>query len=175
LTEQHVVNWRNRSWSLTALLDIPDGGANGVLLNLGGHQGGWSLYLKDGRPAFAYNLFGIETTHVRAEQPVPAGEHQVRIEFSYDGGGIGKGGDIALFQDGEQVAGGRIERTEPIGFGYEYTDVGRDAQSPVTDDYARGDNAFRGTIKWLEMEAGSDSHDHLVDPGQVFHYHMAKQ
>jgi hypothetical protein len=66
-------------------------------------------------------------------------------------------------------------RTEPIGFGYEYTDVGRDAQSPVTHDYAEGDNTFTGTIKWIEMEAGQDSHDHLVDPGQVFHYHMAKQ
>ena len=106
--------------------------------------------------------------------PAPVREG-TSIEFAYDGGGIGKGGDITLYQDGEQVAAGRVERTEPIGFGYEYTDVGRDAQSPVTDDYARGDNAFTGTIKWLEMEAGSDSHDHLVDPGQVFHYHMAKQ
>jgi hypothetical protein len=175
LLEQHVVNWRNRSWSLTAQLEIPDGGASGVLLSLGGHQGGWSLYLKDGKPAFAYNHFGIDTTHVRAAQPVPAGKHQVRIEFAYDGGGIGKGGDVTLYQDGEQIAAGRIERTEPIGFGYEYTDVGRDAQSPVTDDYARGDNTFTGTIKWLEMEAGADSHDHLVDPGQIFHMAMAKQ
>jgi arylsulfatase A-like enzyme len=175
LLEQHVVNWRNRSWSLTAQLDIPDGGADGVILSLGGHQGGWSLYLKDGRPAFAYNLFGIDWTHVRAEQPVAAGEHQVRIEFAYDGGGIGKGGEITLYEDGEQIAAGRVERTEPIGFGYEYTDVGRDAQSPVTHDYAEGDNTFTGTIKWVEMEAGQDSHDHLVDPGQVFHYHMAKQ
>jgi len=175
LTEQHVVNWRNRSWSLTAQLVIPDEGAHGVLLSLGGHQGGWSLYLKDGKPAFAYNLFGMECTHVRAEQAVPAGEHQVRIEFAYDGGGIGKGGDITLFQDGKKVVTGRVERTEPIGFGYEYTDVGRDAQSPVTDDYAVGDNTFTGTIKWIEMEAGTDSHDHLVDPGQIFHYAMAKQ
>jgi arylsulfatase A-like enzyme len=84
-------------------------------------------------------------------------------------------GDITLFQDGDQVAAGRVERTEPIGFGYEYTDVGRDAQSPVADDYPAGDNTFTGTIKWIEMEGGQDSHDHLVDPGQVFHCHMTKQ
>jgi hypothetical protein len=175
LTEQHVVNWRNRSWSLTALLDIPDAGANGVILNLGGHQGGWSLYLKDGKPAFAYNLFGIDWTHVRADKPVPTGEHQVRVEFAYDGGGIGKGGDITLYQDCDQVAAGRVERTEPIGFGYEYTDVGRDAQSPVTDDYPIGGNAFTGTIKWLELEGGEDSHDHLIDPEDFINVAMAKQ
>ena len=134
-----------------------------------------TFYLADGRPTFCYNLFGIDHTYVRAEEAVPAGEHQVRVEFAYDGGGIGKGGDITLFQDGQKVVTGRVERTEPIGFGYEYTDVGRDAQSPVTDDYAAGDNTFTGTIKWIEMEAGTDSHDHLVDPGQIFHYAMAKQ
>ena len=175
LTEQHVVNWRNRSWSLTAQLGIPEGGADGVILSLGGNAGGWSLYLKDGAPTFAYNLFGMDVTHVRAERAVASGEHQVRVEFSYDGGGIGKGGDIALYVDGGRVAAGRVERTEPIGFGYEYTDVGRDAQSPVTPDYATGDNTFTGSIKWIEMEGGSDSHDHLVDPAQVFHIAMAKQ
>jgi hypothetical protein len=97
------------------------------------------------------------------------------MEFTYDGGGIGKGGDVTLFQDGQKIVSGRVERTEPIGFGYEYTDVGRDAQSPVTDDYPAGDNTFTGTITWIEMEAGTDSHDHLIDPGQIFHHAMAKQ
>ena len=92
---------------------------------------------------------------------------EVGVAFD-DDGGIGKGGDITLFQDGNQVAAGRVERTEPIAFGYEYTDAGRDAQSPVADDYPAGDNTFTGTIKWIEMEGGQDSHDHLVDPGQVF-------
>jgi hypothetical protein len=53
--------------------------------------------------------------------------------------------------------------------------MGRDAQSPVTHDYSVGDNTFTGTIKWIEMEGGHDSHDHLVDPGQIFHMAMAKQ
>ena len=68
-----------------------------------------------------------------------------------------------------------MERTEPIGFGYEYTDVGRDALSPVTNDYPPGDNAFTGAIKWIDLESGDDSHDHLVDPAQFIHFVMAKQ
>jgi arylsulfatase A-like enzyme len=175
MMEQHVVNWRNRSWSVTSQVEIPDGGANGVILNLGGHGGGWSFYLKDGKPSYTYNLFGLEETIVRAEEPAPGGEHQIRVEFAYDGGGLGKGGDITLYLDGDQIASGRVERTEPIGFGSEYTDVGRDAQSPVTTDYRAGDNAFTGTIKWIEMEGGQDTHDHLLDPATIFHYAMAKQ
>ena len=101
LLEQHVVNWRNRSWSLTGQVEIPDGGAEGVLLSLGGHGGGWSFYLKDGKPAYCYNLFGLDCTHIRAEQPVAAGEHQLRVEFAYDGGGLGKGGDVTLYLDGD--------------------------------------------------------------------------
>jgi arylsulfatase A-like enzyme len=173
LMEQHVVNWRNRSWSLTAMVEIPEGGANGVLLNLGGHGGGWAFYLKDGAPTFCYNLFGIEQTFIRGDEPVPRGEHQVRVEFAYDGGGLGKGGTVTLYTDGVDIGSGRVDRTEPIGFGSEYTDVGQDGLSPVTDDYPRGKaNAFTGRIKWIEMEGGQDSHDHLVDPATVFHAAM---
>ncbi|HYI23902.1 MAG TPA: hypothetical protein VD767_00695, partial [Thermomicrobiales bacterium] len=153
-----------------------EGGANGVLLSLGGRVGGWSLYLKDGKPAFAYNLFGITTTHVRSESVVPAGEHQVRVEFAYDGGGISKGGNVTLYLDGNDVGSGRVEHTQGIGFGYEYTDVGRDAQSPVTDDYPAGPaNAFSGTIKWMELEGGEDSHDHLIPAEDFVQVAFARQ
>src|SRR5439155_3857749 len=121
---------------------IPEDGTNGALLNLGGQAGGWSFYLKDSVPTFCYNLVGLEETIVRADRPAGSGEHQVRMEFGYDGGGLGKGGKINLYLDGKEVGEGRIERTEPMGFGYEYTDVGRDALSPVTRDYGPGDNAF---------------------------------
>ena len=176
LLELHVVNWRNRSWSLTGQITVPDEGAEGVLLNLGGHAGGWAFYLKEGAPTFCYNLFGLEWTHVRGTAAVPPGEHQVRIEFAYDGGGLGKGGTVTLYTDGVEVGSGRVERTEPIAFGYEYTDVGRDSLSPVTDDYPAGAaNAFTGAIHWLELEAGQDSHDHLIDPDAVFRAAMYKQ
>jgi arylsulfatase len=173
IVEQHVVDWRNRSWQLTGLVDVGDK-ANGVILNLGGSGGGWSLYLREGVPTFCYNLFGIERTYVRAAQPASKGEHQVRIEFKYDGGGVGKGGNFTLFLDGKDVGNARVERTEGIGFGYEYTQVGRDAQSPVTDDYV-GDSKFDGTIHWVEMEGGKDSQAHLVDPESIFRYAMARQ
>lgn len=175
MVEQHVVNWRNRSWSLTGLLEVPATGGNGVILNLGGHGGGWSLYLKENVPTFCYNLFGLEWTHVRGNQAVPEGAHQVRVEFAYDGGGLGKGGDIKLYLDGNEIGVGRLERTESIGFGYEYTEVGRDAQSPVTDDYVGTDSRFTGTIHWIEMEGGKDSQSHLIDPSKIFRAAMAKQ
>ncbi|MFC9517284.1 sulfatase-like hydrolase/transferase [Nocardiaceae bacterium NPDC056970] len=175
LLEMHIVNWRNRSWSLTAQVDVPDGGARGVILNLGGHAGGWSFYFHDGRPTFCYNLFGLERSYTRAPGPVPAGLHQVRSEFAYDGGGLGKGGTVTLFVDGASVATGRIERTEPIGFGYEYTDVGRDSLSTVTPEYPPGDNAFTGRIDWVQIDAGEDGHDHLVDPADVVRVAMYRQ
>ena len=117
----------------------------------------------------------LAPSYVRADRPVPEGDHQVRMEFAYDGGGLGKGGETTLYVDGVQVAAGRIERTEPIGFGYENTDVGRDDLSQVTDDYSNGDTAFTGTIEWIEMEAGHDSHDHLIDLEDVIRAAMARQ
>lgn len=175
LLEMHILNWRNRSWSLTAQVDVPDGGAEGVILSIGGHAGGWSFYLKDGRITFCYNLFGVRRTHVRGRGPVPAGPHQVRVEFTYDGGGLGRGGDVTLRVDGASVGSGRVDRTQPIGFGYAYTDVGRDAQSPVTPDYACGDNAFTGRIDWVQIDVGDDDHSHLVDPAEVLRIAMYRQ
>lgn len=175
LLEMHIVNCRNRSWALTAQVDVPDGGARGVILNLGGHAGGWSFYFRDGRPTFCYNLFGIERSYIRAPDTVGVGLHQVRSEFAYDGGGLGKGGTVTLFVDGTAVAEGRVERTEPIGFGYEFSDVGRDSLSTVTPEYPTGDNAFTGRIDWVQIEAGEDGHDHLVDPADVVRVAMYRQ
>lgn len=175
LLEMHIVNCRNRSWSLTAQVDVPDGGARGVILNLGGHAGGWSFYFRDGRPTFCYNLFGIERSYIRAPDTVDVGLHQVRSEFAYDGGGLGKGGTVTLFVDGTAVAEGRVERTEPIGFGYEFSDVGRDSLSTVTPEYPTGDNAFTGRIDWVQIEAGEDGHNHLVDPADVVRVAMYRQ
>jgi hypothetical protein len=105
-TELHVVNLRNRSWSLTAQVVVPEGGANGVILKIAGHVGGWSFYFKDGRPTYCYNLFGIDRSYVRGRAAVPPGEHQVRMEFAYAGGGIGKGGAVTLYVDGTEAGSG---------------------------------------------------------------------
>jgi arylsulfatase len=146
-----------------------------VILKIGGHVGGWSFYFKDGCPTYCYNLFGINRSYVRGKRSVPAGEHQVRMEFAYAGGGIGKGGTVTLYIDGKEAGSGLIEHTEPIGFGSVYSDVGRDSPPQVTDEYPSRDNGFTGSIKWVQLEAGEDSHDHLVPPENFVRMAMAKQ
>ena len=107
-----------------------------MIIAQGGAFGGWSLYLHEGRPAYCYNLFGLQQFKVYGEEPVPAGEHQVRMEFAYDGGGLGKGGDVTLHVDGEKVGEGRVEATVPMVFSAdETTDVGTDSATPVSDDH----------------------------------------
>ena len=113
LSESSIVTTKNKSHSITAQIDVPDDRANGVIISQGGAFGGFTLYAKDGKPAYCYNLFGLQQFKVYGEHPIPAGEHQVRMEFTYDGGGLGKGGDVRLYVDGEQVGDGRVEGTVP--------------------------------------------------------------
>jgi hypothetical protein len=111
-----------------------------------------------------------------ADQPLPAGTRQVRMEFAYDGGGIGKGGTATLFVDGNQVGSTRIDRTHAFNYSLcETGGVGTDAGSPVADGYPAGDNAFTGQINWVRIDLGADSHDHLLDPKQLFHFAMTRQ
>jgi arylsulfatase len=174
LNEHCVVNVRNKSHSVTAELVVPDDGADGVLINQGGIAAGWALYVNDGRLRYRYNYFNLERTAVTAEQPLPAGAHQVRMEFAYDGGGVGKGGTVTLYLDGSPIGAGRLPRTVPIGFSAdETTDVGRDTDSPVSDDYPATGNDFTGTINWVRIDLGDDSHDHQIDPAQLLHLAMA--
>lgn len=126
----------NKSFSITAEVAVPDSGASGVIIAQGGGFGGFSPYAKDGKPAFCYNHFGLRRFKVYGDEPIPAGEHQIRLEFSYDGGGLGKGGAVALFLDGDRVGEGRVDGTVPMLFsGDETTDVGSDTPTPVSDDY----------------------------------------
>jgi arylsulfatase len=96
LTENSVVMFKNTSYSLTAEVEVPDSGAEGVIIAQGGVTGGISLYAKGGKPKFCYNFFGIVRYYVEGKQPIPPGTHQVRMEFAYDGGGVGKGGTVTL-------------------------------------------------------------------------------
>ena len=102
LSENSVIVIKNKSHAVTAKVQVPDGGANGVIIAQGGAFGGWTLYAKDGKPAYCYNLFGLRRFKVYGDAAIPAGEHQVRMEFAYDGGGLGKGGTSRLFVDGAQ-------------------------------------------------------------------------
>ena len=98
------------------MCEIPQGGANGVILAQGGRFGGWSLYLKDGKPTYAYNFLGLQTLQGRrSREPSPAGKATIRFEFAYDGGGLGKGGTGTILVNGKKVAEGRIDHTQANG------------------------------------------------------------
>jgi arylsulfatase len=147
MSENVFINIKNRSLSITADVEIPEGGANGVILAQAGRFGGWSLYLKDGKPTYCYNFLGLQEYKVSAPQALAAGKATVRMNFDYDGGGIGKGGTATILVNGEQVATGRIERTQGMIFSADETaGVGMDDATPVTTDYKERDNAFTGKI-----------------------------
>jgi hypothetical protein len=147
MSENVFINVKNRSLTITADVDVPAGGANGVILAQGGRFGGWSLYMKGGRPIFTYNFVGLQRFTVAGVQAVPAGKAKLRFEFAYDGGGLGKGGLGTIYVNDTKVAEGRIERTQPMIFSADETaDVGEDDATPVTEDYKAYDNEFTGKI-----------------------------
>ncbi len=152
LSENSIIGTKNKSISITASITVPDGGATGVLIAQGGAFGGFSLYLTEAGRRTATTGSGSNGSRCTAP-PVPAGDHQVRAEFTYDGGGLGKGGDVALFIDGTQVGTGRVDGTVPIIFSAdETTDVGGDSATPVSDDYGPRDSTFTGRIHWIQLD-----------------------
>jgi arylsulfatase A-like enzyme len=178
LQENAMPNTKNKSHAVTAEIVVPADGAgtDGVIVNVGGSTGGWAVYVKDGRLNYHYSFLGLERTTVAAAEPLTPGRHQVRMEFAYDGDGIGKGGTATLYVDGAEAGSGRIDRTHAFYFTLcETAGVGRDTGSPVTADYPAGDNAYAGTIDWVRIDLGEDRHDHLLDPEQVLHFAITRQ
>jgi arylsulfatase len=165
MSENIFINIKNRSHTITADVEIPKGGANGVILAQAGRFGGWSFYLKDGKPTYTYNWLGLQRYTVAAKQALPAGKATIRFEFAYDGGGVGKGGTGTLFVNGKSVATGRIEHTQCCAFSAdEGADVGADEGTPVTEAY-KVPFKFTGkiakvTIELLEMKKAD--HDDAV-------------
>ena len=104
LSENSVINIKNKSHAVTADLDVPASGAAGVIIAQGGRFGGWVLYVHDGKPAYCYNLLGVQQFKIYGDTALTAGDHQVRMEFAYDGGGLGKGGTVTLYIDGNPSA-----------------------------------------------------------------------
>ena len=148
-----------------------------MLITQGGEAGGWTLYCHEGRLTYCYNFFGIDYDIVSSDDVVSSGgAHQLRMEFRYDGGGLGRGGDVTLYVDGEPVGTGRVKRTIPMGVSAdEACDVGRDTGSPASPDYGPRDNEFSGHIDWVRIDLGEDDHDHLITPEERFRIAMAKQ
>ena len=178
LSENVVLNVKNKSHAVTAEVTIPDGGADGVIIAQGGQFAGWSLYLKAGTPTYAYNLLGVQHFDIPSDTPVPPGTHQLRVEFTYDGGGLGKGADIALYLDGTKTGQGRLGATVPLAFsGDETCDIGSDTASPVSDKYTAETSHFTGTVEWVQLDIAdaAEDLDHLITADERFKIAMARQ
>ena len=176
LSENSVLNLKNKSHSVTAEVELPKSGANGVIIAQGGAFAGWSLYAKDGKLKYCYNLLGLQRFYTESAKDLPAGVHQVRMEFAYDGGGLAKGGNVTLFVDGKKVGEGRLPATIPMVFsGDETTDIGYESASPVSEDYDMHTSKFNGKVKWVQLDQGTDDADHLISPEERLRVAMARQ
>ncbi|MEK8228681.1 hypothetical protein NKG05_25795 [Oerskovia sp. M15] len=175
LSENSVVSIKNKSFSVTAEVEVPEGGANGVIIAQGGRFGGWSVYVKDGKTKFVYNVLGIQEFATEADAPIPAGTHQVRMEFAYDGGDWARG-DVTLYHDGAQVGSGRVGATQALIFSAdETTDVGYESGTAVSPDYSPQSSRFTGKIHWVQIDLGDDDNDHFIDPEERLRIAMARQ
>jgi arylsulfatase len=138
IPEGSAPDFKNKSFSMAAEVEVPPGGAEGVLATMGGRFGGWGLFVLDGKPQFAY-AFSNQPKHkyrIASSESLSPGKHTVRIDFIYDGGGIGKGGTVRLWVDQRQVAEGRVDRTVVVRFSLDETfDIGEDTGTPVVEDY----------------------------------------
>jgi arylsulfatase A-like enzyme len=178
LGENCVLDIKNKSHSVTAEIVVPASGAKGVIVAQGANIGGWSLYVKDSKLKYCYNLGGVKYFYVEGSTPIPAGEHQVRMEFAYAGGGLGKGGNVTLYIDGKKVGEGAIPATVPMVYSADDgCDVGFDGGSPVSEDYGSQGNAFNGRVKGVQLAIADDavSLDHLVSPEDAIRIAMAQQ
>jgi arylsulfatase A-like enzyme len=148
MMENTFINIKNRSFSITAELNIPKDGANGVILSQGGRFGGWSLYMKKGKPEFTYNFLGLDRYVVSSSEKLPKGPVTVKLDFIYDGGGLGKGGKATIYVNDKAVGDGRVEKTQPNIFSADETaDVGLDNQTPVAEGIGYGPEETRFTGK----------------------------
>jgi arylsulfatase len=178
LSENSVVSIKNKSHSVTAEIVVPASGAEGVIIAQGGNIGGWTLYVKGGKLKYCYNLLGIQHFFVESDKVIPPGEHQVRMEFAYAGGGLGKGGTASLYIDGKKVGEGKVAATAAMVFSADDgCDVGQDTGSPVSPDYGPRGNEFTGRVKGIEIAiaAAAESADHLVSPEDALRVAMGRQ
>jgi arylsulfatase A-like enzyme len=176
LSENSVLSVKNKSFSVTAEVVVPNGDVNGTIIAQGGAIGGWSFYAKDGKASFTYNLLGVQAFTAEAAEPVPSGTHQVRAEFAYDGGGLAKGGDVTLYYDGNKVGQGHVGATQPFIFSAdEGVDVGCETGTAVAPETSAEQTTFTGEINWVELKVGDDDHSHQIDPAEHISILMARQ
>jgi len=176
LGENAFANIKNKSYSVTASVEVPESGAEGVIIAQGGNFGGWALYAKNGCLKYCYNFLGLQTFFVETSSPLPAGPHQVRLEFAYDGGGPGKGGTVSLYVDGQKVGEGRVEHTHAVVFSADSSaTVGNKTGAPICQDFQRGGNRFSGRVTWVEIHLGLDDQSHYLELDELIRIAMARQ
>jgi hypothetical protein len=173
LSEHSVLNIKNRSFSITAEIEVPEGGAEGPIVAQGGHFGGWGLYVKGGRAAF------VQRARPTAVRDRGRAAHSCRHTpaadgVRCDGGGLAKGGDVTLYYDGEKAGEGRVEATHPLIFSAdETTDVAYETGTPVSAEHTR--QRFSGAVNWVKLDLGPDAHDHLVETEDAMRVAMSVQ
>ncbi len=168
IPEANAPDIKNKSFHIAADVEIPQGGADGILVTQGGRFGGWGLLVLDDKPMFAYAFSNQDgdkypnqkksKTRIAGGEKLTPGKHIISFDFAYDGGGIGKGGRGELRVDDIKVAEGRFEKTIPFRFSLDESfDVGQDTGSPVIDEYdAKMPFEFSGTLKKVEVKLGDD-------------------
>ena len=153
VTENAFINVKNRSYTITAPVELKDATTRGVIIAQAGAFGGWVLYMKDGKIHHEYNYFGVERTNIAGPDALSAGKHEIKYQFVVDAPRPGSGGKCALYVDDQQVAEGRIPKTQPFAFSAdEGTDVGVDGETAVSNDYKQGDNKFTGKIDKVTID-----------------------
>ena len=176
LSENCVLSIKNKSHTVTAEIVVPKGGAEGVIIAQGADIGGWSLYALNGKLKYCYNWGGFKHFMVEGATALSEGDHQVRMEFAYAGGGLGKGGKVTLYVDGKKDGEGDIEATLANVFSADDgMDVGKDGASAVSPDYKPGDNAFNGKVRGVQLALGDDDGKHVIDPADAIRIAMARQ
>jgi len=153
MTENVFINVKNRSHTVTADVLVPDKGVEGVILAQAGRFGGWSLYVKDGKPAYTYNCLDQKRTSIASVEKLVPGKATIVSDFAYEGGPTpGKGGVGSISVNGKKVGEGRIAATNCwMSSLDEGTDVGRDDGTPVTEEY-KVPFAFTGAIQKVEVK-----------------------
>jgi arylsulfatase len=153
MLENAFINVKGRHHTVTAEVEVSDEKASGVIIAQAGYFGGWSLYVKDGKPRHEYNFFALERTNIGADTPLSPGKHTIHYEFIPDEQKPGTGGKSILSVDGKTVAEGHIPKTQPFAFsGDEGADVGLDGETNVSPDYSDSNNAFTGRIEKVTIE-----------------------
>jgi arylsulfatase len=176
LNVHSAISIKNRTHTVTAEIEVAEPEARGVIIAEGANFGGWGLYAQEGKLTYVYNFAGMKWFTVQDSNPLPPGNHLVRMEFAYDGGGLGKGGLVSLYVDSRKVAEGRVEGTVPVAFaGDARMMVGNKTGGPVCKDFRVSGNPFNGRVHWVQIDLAPARKDQVISAEQEMRLAMGTQ